>query len=154
MACSNCTKISNTQRCTLNAYTSAQTALIAGQTLSFDEYEISGTSVSLSSNGNKIFLKEGGLYYITFNAFGKLTTPGAITTVDEAFYVQMFANGNAVEGAEAAADAQSFENISFSKIVKVNPSCPYVDNSVEITFENAGAPTTVENMNVVVIRLA
>lgn len=156
MTCNaSCSRISPQQRCTLNAYTTTQAGWTENQTLSFDDYENSGTSIGLSNNGNKIILKEGGLYYITFNAYGVITTPGTTPTKpEESFYIKMQANGVDVPGAEAAINAQSFGSLNFSKIVKVNPICNFVDNSVDITFTNSGVPITTENINVVIIKLA
>ena len=70
--------------------------------------------------------------------------------------VQLFNNGVAVPGAIATsysgAVAQD-ENLSFSTIVRVLPSCRIVDNSVTLTVQNIGVEAIFNSLNIVITKL-
>ena len=65
-------------------------------------------------------------------------------------------NGINVPSAEATVDASAAATqgtFTFSKVIKVRPSCCNVDNTANLTFINSGVPATFASANVSVIKL-
>ena len=77
-------------------------------------------------------------------------TQGAIT-------VQLQNNGTAVPGAlssDTSASTTDVRNLSFTKVIRVNPSCCAVNNQANLTFVNTGLGAIYTNANVVITKLA
>ena len=72
---------------------------------------------------------------------------------------QMFPqpHGTLVPGATASvssASATDVRSLAFSKLIQVKPSCCAVNNTTNLTFNNAGLATTFTNVNVVITKIA
>ena len=70
--------------------------------------------------------------------------------------IQLFNNGVAVPGAIATSYSGAVdqdENLSFSTIIRVLPSCRIVDNSVTLTVQNTGVEAIFNSLNIVITKL-
>lgn len=66
-------------------------------------------------------------------------------------------NGTAVPGAlssDTSASTTDVRNLSFTKVIRVNPSCCAVNNQANLTFVNTGLGAIYTNANVVITKLA
>lgn len=66
-------------------------------------------------------------------------------------------NGTLVPGATASVSSASttdVRSLAFSKLIQVKPSCCAVNNTTNLTFNNAGLATTFTNVNVVITKVA
>lgn len=69
----------------------------------------------------------------------------------------MLNNGTLVPGATASVSSASttdVRSLAFSKLIQVKPSCCAVNNTTNLTFNNAGLATTFTNVNVVITKIA
>lgn len=97
-------------------------------------------------------LNKPGFYYVTFNGDAAITGATAGNIV-----VELFNNGVAVPGAIATATSEAatdVQNLSFSKLIQVMPSCCAINNSTNLTFNNTGLAATFTNVNVVITKVA
>lgn len=113
---------------------------------------LTGCTVSHAAGSTTFSLNKPGLYFVAFNAVGTISgaTAGVIT-------VQLQNNGIAVPGAlssDTSASTTDVRNISFTKVIRVNPSCCAVNNQANLTFVNTGLGAIYTNANVVITKLA
>ena len=113
---------------------------------------LTGWTVSHAAGSTTFSLNRPGLYFVSFNAVGTISgaTAGAIT-------VQLQNNGTAVPGAlssDTSASTTDVRNLSFTKVIRVNPSCCAVSNQANLTFVNTGFGAIYTNANVVITKLA
>ena len=113
---------------------------------------LTGCTVSHTAGSTTFSLNKPGLYFVSFNAVGTISgaTAGAIT-------VQLQNNGTAVPGAlssDTSASTTDVRNLSFTKVIRVNPSCCAVNNQANLTFVNIGLGAIYTNANVVITKLA
>ena len=113
---------------------------------------LTGCTVSHTAGSTTFSLNKPGLYFVSFNAVGTISgaTAGAIT-------VQLQNNGTAVPGAlssDTSASTTDVRNLSFTKVIRVNPSCCAVNNQANLTFVNTGLGAIYTNANVVITKLA
>ena len=113
---------------------------------------MTGCTVSHTAGSTTFSLNKPGLYFVSFNAVGTISgaTAGAIT-------VQLQNNGTAVPGAlssDTSASTTDVRNLSFTKVIRVNPSCCAVNNQANLTFVNTGLGAIYTNANVVITKLA
>ena len=113
---------------------------------------LTGCTVSHTAGSTTFSLNKPGLYFVSFNAVGTISgaTAGVIT-------VQLQNNGTAVPGAlssDTSASTTDVRNLSFTKVIRVNPSCCAVNNQANLTFVNTGLGAIYTNANVVITKLA
>ena len=135
----------------INSYINSSKTLTTNTLLSFDINNIlTGCTVTHVEGTPTFKLNKPGYYFVTFNgdAAGSAAAAGDIT-------IQMLANGVEVPGATATETAAegSTVNLSFSRIVKVLPSCCSIDNSQTLTFSNTGVGAIFSDANVVITKL-
>lgn len=145
MAC-----INKYQKSSLRAYNTA-TQSIGNVIFSNIGYQ-SGVSISLTAGSDTIYLKNPGLYYITADIDLSNSTAATNTSV------QMYINGVALAGALTEATiitAGDVEPGSIAAVVPVSPqeSCP-CGKGLPVTFVISGTTATIENINVVIIKMA
>lgn len=104
-----------------------------------------------------IEINHAGYYQVTVNSFGYNTGDVVEGTPYTGTYtLQLFNKGVAVENAIASATSTSsatVENIEFSVIIKVNPSCPMVDNNAVLTLNYLGQVGTLSFVNLTIVKL-
>lgn len=138
------------QKSSLMAYnTTSQTT---GNNVKFANvsYE-SGISIGLAAGGDTIYLKNPGLYYISVDL--ELSNSTATT----ASIVQMYVNGVALAGGLAQATITAAGDTipgSITALVPVPPQCNKCSCGIPITFVINGTTATVENVNIVVMKIA
>lgn len=135
----------------ISSYNSATQDVLTDGLLAFSTNRIlTGCTVTHNENSTTFRLNKPGYYYVSFNGTAATAeTAGVIT-------VELQNNGVSVPGAEASsysAAATNIVNLAFSTIVKVPPGCGCVDNSVALTFLNAGVEANYENVNVNITKL-
>lgn len=127
----------------------AEQTLTSGSNISFDTNRVATSCTSQHLAGSpSIVLNRPGYYYVSFN-----TIATATDTETEPITVQLYNEDDAIEGAvasELSAAATEIVNLSFSTIVRVRPSCCYVDNTGILTFKSTGADAVFTTPNVVV----
>ncbi len=143
MAC-----INKYQKSSLRAYnTTAQS--IGNATFSNIGYQ-SGVSINLTAGSDTIYLKNPGLYYITVDVDLSNSTAATASTV------QMYVNGVALAGALTEATiitAGDVEPGSIAAVVPVGSQC-CCSQGTPITFVISGTTATVQNINIVVVKIA
>lgn len=136
----------------INSYTTATQTLAVDELVVFATDRIkTGCTVSHTAGSTTFTLNRPGYYYITVNAdVASSDTTGNLT-------LSLYRNGVAVPGAEStsyAATASTSNNLSFSTIVQVRPSCCAMSNATSLTIVNTGIAATVANANIVITKLA
>lgn len=137
------------QKSTLDAVDVAEQVLVADSPIEFGLNNVlTGCSIKHTEGSPNIKLEKAGLYYVSFSADVAPTASG-ITNV------YLTKNDVLVKGAEATflGVASVVNNIHFDGIIEVYPSCPAIDNNVnlQVILDVAG---TVSNANMVVIKVA
>lgn len=137
----------------IDSYSNASQAVGAGSNISFAINSIQTGCTATHSAGSTTFsLNKPGFYFVTFNGTGAITGATAGNII-----VSMLNNGVLVPGATASvasASTTDIRSVSFSKLIQVKPSCCAVNNSTNLTFNNAGLATTFTNVNVVITKVA
>ena len=130
----------------INSYNTNLQEVLNNEALVFSTNRILTGSTVTHSEGSQVFnLNKPGYYYVSFNG---------IVDSEEGATIQLYNSNEAVPGAVAATTATNQEeNIAFSTIVKVIPSCCYIDNKAKLTFVNKGTDATLINANVVITKL-
>lgn len=129
----------------INAYSTNKQEVLQNEAAIFTTNRILTGCTVTHDEGSQVFnLNKPGYYYVAFNG---------ITLGKEGAVIQLYNNGVAVPGAISASTDSVEENLAFSTIIKVKPSCCYVDNTAKLTFINNGADTTLINANVVITKL-
>lgn len=137
----------------IDSYSNISQAITTGANIPFAINSIqTGCTVTHSAGSTTFSLNKPGFYFVTFNGTGAVSgaDAGNIT-------VTMQNNGTSVPGATAtvaSASSTDIRSLSFSKLIKVSPSCCAVNNSTNLTFNNAGAAATFTNVNVVITKVA
>lgn len=138
------------QKSSLMAYnTTSQTT---GNNVKFANvsYE-SGISIGFAADGDTIYLKNPGLYYISVDL--ELSNSTATT----ASIVQMYVNGVVLAGGLTQATITAAGDTipgSITALVPVPPQCNKCSCGIPITFVINGTTATVENVNIVVMKIA
>lgn len=144
MSCNNRYKKS-----TLNAYSQSNLTVETDGLLSFANFKETGCSIRFNG-GTSINVDKPGLYQVIFNAnAAESAAAGNIA-------VQLYRNGMEVPGAIAEAESgetTDIENLAFSTIVEVPPSCCCVDNDTILTVVNIGVSAVYSNANISVVKL-
>lgn len=135
----------------VNSYTNTSLAVITNEAITFNNNFIqTGCTVTHSAGSATFALNKPGFYFVTFNGIAATEAAGDIT-------VQLQQNGVNVPSALTTASSTTaltdIENLSFSTIIQVKPSCCAVDNNVNLTLVNTGVPATFSNVNVVITKL-
>ena len=137
----------------IDSYSNTSQAIATGANIPFAINSIqTGCTVTHSAGSTTFSLNKPGFYFVTFNGTGAVSgaDAGNIT-------VTMQNNGTSVPGATAtvtSASSTDIRSLSFSKLIKVSPSCCAINNSTNLTFNNTGAATTFTNVNVVITKVA
>lgn len=111
---------------------------------------VAGTSV--------IEIDKPGYYLINFSSTGYNT--GAASTVDSSdgtYSFQLFNNGVAIQNAQARATSTAstdIANVGFQTILRVNRSCPVVDNNASLEVRYLGQAGTILNANLTILKVA
>lgn len=137
----------------IDSYSNTSQIIAAGENIPFAINSIQTGCTATHAAGSTTFsLNRPGFYFVTFNGTGAITgaTAGDIT-------VSMLNNGVLVPGATATTNSASttdVRSVSFSKLIQVKPSCCAVNNSTNLTFNNAGLAAAFTNVNVVITKVA
>jgi hypothetical protein len=138
------------QKSTLSAYT--DTELTSNQeAIPFNTIDIlTGCSIKTTAGSTEITLANPGIYEVIFNA---QAASGATSPVPVG--VQLYNNGVAVTGAESVAQPadSGYLALAITKLIKVKPSCPMVNNNAVLTFVTTADDTLIDNANVTVIKI-
>lgn len=141
MACNKCY-----QKSTLEAYSVVSQELAVDQSIEFDGFTQTGTSIKLA--GNTGVRLAPGLYQIIVNA-----SAGGTGTVT----LQLFRNGVAIPnaiGSGISAGPTNLVPLSLGNIIDVKRSCKCVDNTTLLTIKNVGVAATMADINVDIVKLA
>lgn len=141
----------NYQKSTLSAFSQINQTVSANTPLTFANSEKTGCSIQFTSGGTSISLIKPGLYYVEFSASG--TTSSSSGNIA----LQLFKNGNPISGALAFANSTSTtdaENLSFGKIIQVNPCCPSNNSPTVLTVVNTGVGAIYSTASINVFKLA
>ena len=135
----------------ISSFNSSTQTLTTNESLLFNSNRIlTGCTITHAEGTSSFVLHKPGYYYVSFNGSGcTADTAGNIT-------VTLFSNGTEVSGANAtdySTATDTFRNLSFSTIVKVLPSCCYVDNTTTLTFQNTGIGAIFDDVNVNITKL-
>jgi hypothetical protein len=134
----------------LNAYTNQTQVLTTGQTLKFNNINISdGSSIDFDAGTGSVTLRSPGVYLVIVNATGAESGTAGLVTI------QLQRNGVNVNGASSSSTSSAvtdFRSVNFSTPIKVLPSCASIDNSTVITVLNSGVGATYSNVNITVIK--
>ena len=113
--------------------------------------------VSHSSGSTSIEINKSGYYEITFSSFGYNT--GAVvegTDYSGMYAFQLYNKGipvvNAIASSSSTADTE-VENVMFSVILNVLPSCKMVNNNAILTVNYLGQEGTLFGANLTVKKL-
>lgn len=109
-------------------------------------------SAGVQYTDTSVTLRRPGLYHVIVDA-SAATTEATATNVT----LQLMKNGTQVgkvQSTATSASATSVVGLSFSAIVKVDPTCcPLNDNSASLTFVNSGGSAVYSNITVTIVRL-
>lgn len=136
----------------INSYNSVSQTVDTNIPLTFDTNKVKSGCAIEHYEGTTVFtLRRPGEYYISFNgdAAASSATIGDIV-------VELFNNAVSEPGAIATAysgTTTDTQNLKFSTIIKVLPSCRAIDNTSTITIRNSGIPATFLNANIVITKL-
>lgn len=137
----------NFRKSTLTAYNGTQTVLTDG-IVSLANSNLTGRSIEL--NGNSIRLRNSGLYLVNVSVTGTGTAAGDVT-------ISLFEDGLlsfGATGTESVTAATDIANISFSKVIEVDPTCNGIINDKTLTIVNTGVGATLSNIIITVVKLA
>lgn len=137
------------EKSSLDAATVALQAIGANGFVEFvANTETSGCSIVHTAGSNTVQLISPGLYLINFNADLTADAAGDIT-------IQMLNNGVALAGAGSTITAvvDTDYQIAFSALVRILPSCCYVNNTGNIQVQLSAAGT-VTNAHITVVKQA
>lgn len=127
----------------------AEQTLTSGSNINFDTNRVATSCTAQHIAGSpSIVLNRPGYYYVSFNTIAAAT--GAET---EPITVQLYNEEDLIAGATASEVSLSTTdtvNLSFSTIVRVRPSCCFVDNTGILTFKSTGVDATFTTPNVVI----
>jgi hypothetical protein len=136
-----------------NTYNTTGVEVNANSPVTFENVTVeTGCTATCTPGSTTIYLNRPGYYMVQFNGYGNIETAATNGTLE----ISMYNNGTEVPYANALAASTSpadIENIQFSTIVRVLPSCPSIDNDAALTFVNTGAEATYYNINVTVTKL-
>lgn len=133
----------------INSYTSTSQTILTNALINFNINAVkTGCTVTHAEGTPTFSLNRPGLYYVAFNADALPTAAGDLVA-------QLRSNNELVPGAIATitGTTTSTENLSFSRIIQVKPSCCSIDNSVNLTVINSGVGATYSNANIVITKL-
>lgn len=137
------------EKSSLDSATVVAQAIEAGGFVEFDINRIlTGCSIAHAGGSNVVQLLTPGLYLVMFNGDLVADAAGEIT-------VQMYNNNVALAGASTTitAVAATDYQIAFSALVRVLPSCCYIDNTSNIQV-GLSAAGTITNGHIVVVKQA
>ena len=132
----------------INSYTSTSQTILTNALINFNINAVkTGCTVTHAEGTPTFSLNRPGLYYVAFNADALPTAAGDLVA-------QLRSNNELVPGAIATTTGTttSTENLSFSRIIQVKPSCCSIDNSVNLSVINSGDGATYSNANIVITK--
>jgi hypothetical protein len=136
-------------------YTKNKSGLLVedGEAITFDTATIKTCScASVDTPTNTIHLNKEGIYQISFNAIIANSASSS-----DVINVSMYNKGVEVQQAlagVASSSSDDVENISFSTILRVRPSCEMIDNTTDLQFILSGTDALVYFANVDVIKVS
>lgn len=133
----------------LSSYNITSQTVPVNGTLNFTTDRIL-TGCTATRNGQTFQLNKPGYYYVTFNASASTSDTAGIVTV------QLTNGGQIVPGAVASFSSEATantENVSFSTIIRVPPSCCAINNTANLTLVNTGVSAIYNNVNVNITKL-
>lgn len=133
----------------LSSYNVTSQTVPVNGTLNFTTDHIL-TGCTATRNGQTFQLNKPGYYYVTFNASASTSDTAGIVTV------QLNNGGQVVPGAAASFYSEATantENVSFSTIIRVPPSCCAINNTANLTLVNTGVSAVYNNVNVNITKL-
>lgn len=137
----------------LYSETSGGKLVLNNQDIVFDnKVEQTGCTAIANVPTNTINLNKAGFYMVHFNA-----VVSNDNDINELISVIMENNGVVINSAQAGATSESItdiENIEFTALVRVRPSCCSVANTARLQFKVTGSNALVYFANVVVTKIA
>ena len=125
-------------------------AVTANQTIAFGTNSLqTGCTVTHTAGSTAVSLNKPGIYEVAFNAYG-------ITTAAGAFGAQLAVNGTTDTTAASSATTSAASDtaaISFTKLIRIPPSCACVNNAKTLTVVYTGSAGTIDNANLIVTKL-
>lgn len=135
---------------TLNTSNSASQAIpVSGFVTFANNNVLTGCAISHAQGSSTVTLEKAGLYKVDFNANILGTAAGIVT-------LQLLNNNVAVAGALTSEtfSVGTTDNVSFSTLIRVNPSCPCVRNISNLQVQLQTTAATLTNANITVIKVA
>lgn len=137
----------------VNSYTNTSQSLAANQAIPFLINDVlTGCTVTHDAGSTTFVLNKPGFYQVNFNGTGAVSgvASGPVT-------VTLYNNGSVVPGATAtqtSASTTDIRTVNFTRLIRVLPSCPVINNKASLVFTNTGDAATFSNVNVVITKLA
>lgn len=133
----------------INSYTITTQTVGVNAPIEFNVNKIlTGCTVQHAEGTPTFTLTKPGYYFVSFN--------GVATGVTGQVDVQLFKNATEVPGTLASstlAETTDTENLSFSTIIRVLPSCCVIDNTVKLQVINTGIEATFSTVNINITKL-
>ena len=133
--------------------------LITDQSVVFNvDSEDTDCRINHAAGTATVEINKPGYYLVKFNSTGYNT--GAASTVDSSdgtYSFQLFNNGVAIQNAQARATSTAstdIANVGFQTILRVNRSCPVVDNNASLEVRYLGQAGTILNANLTILKVA
>lgn len=138
----------NCRKATIKAYNQTSQTVLTNGAVTLLNSNITGGSCRISLDNNGIKINKAGTYLVVVNANALASAAGDLV-------LQLFNKGVAEPGAIARATATTtaVENMGFSTIITVDPSCCCVNNNALLTFVNTGVGATYSNIAVNIIEV-
>lgn len=135
---------------TLNTSNSAPQPVPINGLVTFANNNIStGCAISHTQGSSTVVLEKAGLYKVDFDANILGTVAGVVT-------LQLLNNNVAVAGALGSETVAvgATNNVSFSTLVRVNPSCRCVKNTSSLQVQLQTTAATLTNVNLTAVKIA
>lgn len=137
----------------LDIYNSSTQTVAANGNLSFDSYRINqGGATSFTPGQSTFTLISPGIYKVVFSGIAAATASSTTSPI----IVQLKDGATSIPGgiaSELSESATDFVNLSFSVLLPVDYSTPFVDNTVTLSLQNAGVAANFSNVDVTVVKV-
>ena len=110
-----------------------------------------GCTVTHAAGTPTFTFNKPGFYYVTFNGVASATEAATDPIV-----AQLYNGATAIPGALSSALSAAVDTpvtLSTSAIIQVKPSCPAIDNTVNLTVKNVGIAANYTNATITITKL-
>ena len=136
----------------LDIYNSSSQTVAVNGNLSFDSYRINqGGATSFTPGQSTFTLLSPGIYKVVFSGVAAATA-----TATDPIVVQLKSGSTNVVGgtaSELSEETTDFVNLSFSVLLPVSYSTPFVNNAITLSIQNTGVAATFSNVDVTVVKV-